>query len=340
MKRVFTFLVFVLCFADCIALAIKPSRTIELSVFAPKATECDGSRVLYPNSSVWINDQNLVVWLISTCGSHDPHKRKSFSVLVFINSDGKAQVLQRPETLLRISRGPAGTLLVGHGAIVDLIEPNLHVEQSIECPDKNLCAVFPSPSGSDESDFALCSIVSSTEHCDLFKGLPAARLPERGMNFPAQERGIPKDPYQVALTKAVSAWPDSPYARAWRVSENELWYFDRHGVLTNSIAGRSLAPVSSEQWTPKDSACTGEVSAFKPMRFLATCVGTHFYTDGDLDAIFGYSRIALFDVTSKQKLTSINGPVDATAALSPGGGRIAVIHRGRVKIWLNLYEVD
>lgn len=338
MKRVLTILALVFCLADCRAFALKPFRTIELSAFAPKASECDGSWVVFPNWSVWIDDENLVVWLISSCASQDPQKRKSLNELVFVNSDGKAQVLQKADNL-RLSRGPAGTVLVGHGATVDLVKPNLQVGQSIECPDNKLCAVFPSPLGSSESDFALCSIVSPTEHCDLYKGLPAARLSEHRIDLPAPDGEIPKDPYpNVALTERIST---SPYSHtAWRVGETEVWYFDNHGILTNSNAGRFPAPVSSQQWTPKDSNCTGEVSAIKPGRFLATCVGTHFYTDGDLDAIFGYSRIALFDVTSKQMLARIDGPAYTSAALSPDGRQIAVIHRERVRIRLRLFRVD
>ena len=328
-----------LCLADYNAFAIKPYKTLELSEFAPKASECDGRWGVYPQKSVWIDDENLVVRLYYTCASHDKQKRKSLSELVFINSDGNGQVLQSADNSLRFSRGPAGTALVGHGATVDLVKPNLQVEQSIECPDNKLCAIFPSPSGSSESDFALCSIVSPTEHCDLYKGLPAARLAEQTMDLPSPKVVIPKDPY---LNVAHSDWLStlSNSYKVWRISEKELWYFDYHGTLTNMIVGRSTTPVSSEQWTPKNSYCTGEVSAHKPIRFLATCAGTHFYTDGDLDAIFGYSRIALFDVTSKQMLTRIDGPAFTFAALSPDGRKIAVIHNERVKIRLRLFRVD
>ena len=339
MKRLLTILALVLCLADCRAFAIRPFRAIELSAFAPRASECDGSWAVFPNSSIWIDNENIVVWLISTCVSQDPQKRKSLSELVFINSDGKTQVLQKADMSLRFSRGPTGTVLVGHGATVDLVKPNLQVEQSIECPDNKVCAVFPSPSGLGESDFALCSIVGPAEHCDLYKGLPAARLSERGIDLPTSDGGIPKDPYPNVAQPVGSS--TSPFSHnAWRIGENEVWYFDSHGMLTNSIAGLSPAPVSSEQWTPKDSNCTGEVSALKPVRFLATCVGAHFYTDGDLDGIFGYSRIALFDVTSKQILARIDGPAYTSAALSPDGRKIAVIHRERVKIRLSLYRVD
>lgn len=337
MRKLLLILALAVCLTDSNASAITPFKTLDLSDFAPKPSWCDGSWVVFPNTAIWIDDKNLVAWLITTCTPEDRQKSKSLSELVFVTSDGKTQVLQVTDTL-RLGRGPAGTVLIGRGATVDLMKPNLQIEQSIECPGEKVCAVFPSPSGWDKSDFALCSVVSSSERCDFYKGVPA-QSSEPGADLPTQGAGIPRDPYpDVALEEGISA---SPYSRrAWRVGDDEVWYFDKQGTLTGSRTGRSPAPVSSERWTPKDGNCSGEMSAIKPRRFLATCVGAHVYTDGDLDSIFGYSRIALFDVTSKQILTRIDGPAYTSATLSPDGRQIAVIHRERVKIRLRLYRVE
>lgn len=337
MRKVLIMLALALCLADCNASAITPFKTLDLSTFAPKPTWCDGSWVLFPNTAVWIDDNNLVIWLIASCTPQDRQKSKSLSELVFVAIDGKAQVLQSTDTL-RLARGPAGTVLVGRGATVDLMRPNLKVEQSLQCPENKVCALFPSPTGTAKSDFALCSVFGTTEHCDFYRGLPA-QLSEPGADLATQGAGIPKDPYpNIAATYGIST---SPYSRtAWRVDGDQVWYFDKHGMLTSSQAGRSPEPVSSERWTPKDGNCTGEVSAIEPGRFLAICVGAHFYTDGDLDAIFGYSRIALFDVASKQIVAHIDGPAYTSATLSPDGRKIAVIHRERVKIRLRLYRTD
>lgn len=119
----------------------------------------------------------------------------------------------------------------------------------------------------------------------------------------------------------------------WKVTESDSWYFDPHGILTSLKSG---APVTQERWTPEGCYCTGELSVSKPRRFLATCIGTHFYTDGDLDSIFGYSRIALFDVDSRRMVWHINGPPYISTALSPSGKQIAIEHLGEV----SLYRVD
>jgi hypothetical protein len=67
-----------------------------------------------------------------------------------------------------------------------------------------------------------------------------------------------------------------------------------------------------------------------------TCIGTHFYTDGELDFIFGYSRIALFDVPSRRILARIDGRAYTWAALSPDGNLVAVLHGEKI----NFYRVN
>jgi hypothetical protein len=137
----------------------------------------------------------------------------------------------------------------------------------------------------------------------------------------------------------IAIWMHSGSRNAWCLDGRVLWYFDQHGTLTTIDANHVSTPVLSKQWVPKDSNCTGEVSTDKPQRFLASCVGAHFFSDGELDAIFGYSRIALFDVASKRILLRIDGPAFTSATVSPDGRKIATIHRGR-KITLRLYDVN
>ena len=212
---------------------------------------------------------------------------------------------------------------------------DLRTPQTIQCPNNKRCRIFPSPPGWTESDFAICS-----EQCDMYKGMPAVHVSTQPGSVSVANGAVQKDPYpNVAISENLPTSPSSP--TAWRVSDSDVWYFDVHGGLTRSSASGSTTPVSAEQWTPKSSNCTGEVSASMPKRFLATCVGAHFYTDGDLDAIFGYSRIALFDVTRRQLLVRIDGPAYTSAALSPNGRRIATIHRGsQAKVEVKLYSAD
>jgi hypothetical protein len=308
MKKMLTILALTFCFASGMANPVKPVKTVDLRSFHPEASECDGKWIVSPNRVLWMDNEHLVAWLTSYCASHDRRKIRFINELVFIDSTGLAKALQQADMSL-ISRGPGDSVLVQQGTTIDLMSPDLQIQQSIRCPDDKPCGVYPSPSGSSESDFAICSIVSSSEHCGFYRGLPAVRVSERTLDLAGRFLTSPY-PHTAATDGAANS------QTAWRV-----------------------APFSSEPWAPSNSNCTGESSAIGPPRFLVTCVGAHIFTDGEFDSIFGYSRIALFDVTSRRILARIDGPAYTWAALSPNGKQIASIHKGTT-ISVKLYRVE
>ena len=209
------------------------------------------------------------------------------------------------------------------------------VHQTIQCPTRVACDLYAPSANLPDSDFAICSENKPTETCDFYKGNPAKLLQGRTTVVPMFKGIFPVSPYQnVRIPEQTQSYPFPQ--TAWPGSGSDLWYFDPQGVLTILKADRSTAPVTALPWTPKDSACTGELSSADPRRFLAICIGAHFYSDGDLDAIFGYSRIALFDVGSRDFLMRLDGPAYTSAFLSPSGKLIATVHLGR----LRLYRVD
>lgn len=250
-----------------------------------------------------------------------------------IDTNGHIRYIRRDDAFA-VLRGTAGTVLVGHGNVIDLMDTELRTQQTITCStEKAPCSLFTPPSSAD-SDFAVYSQTASFQNCNFYRGQPAARAPEQASSFPITN-GVAHTPYkEVTLPDTIQT---STYNRAaWRVSKSETWYFDKRGELTSLNVDGATSPVSTEQWTPKESNCTGDPSTSEPRRFLAICVGTHFYTDGELDAIFGYSRIALFDVASRRILTRIDGAAYTFAASSPSGKLIAVTHDKKVR----LYRVD
>lgn len=232
-------------------------------------------------------------------------------------------------------RGPNGTLLIGDGRQVELFGLDLHSRQRIRCPiAEQLCAVYVPTLFDADSDFALCSLSADVENCSFYRGSPAQEMPQHAMSI-AIPNGIPQTPYgKVAYPGTAKISPQD--RSTWKVSSSETWYFDSKNALTSLGPNGSTSAVVTEAWTPEGSNCTGELSTVEPHRFLATCIGTHFYTDGDLDAIFGYSRIALFDVASRRILALINGRAYTWAALSPKGNLIAVLHGDKV----NFYRVN
>jgi hypothetical protein len=329
----------IVLFLVCCPLALsargpKPFEVVDLTNVKGDASGCDVKWTNLVNRVVWIDDGHLVAWLLTSCYSHEPKDRKSQEKLVFIDTNEHVRSIRRDDAFA-VLRGPAGTVLVGHGNVVDLMDPEIRTLQTITCPtEKVTCGLFIPLSSMAGSDFAVCSLTASFENCDFYRGQPAAQVPELASSFPITN-GIAHTPYKDRSLPDTSH--ASPYNRAaWKVSQSETWYFDNGGVLTSLSVNGATGPVSKEQWTPKESICTGDPSVSEPRRFLATCVGTHFYTDGDFDAFFGYSRIALFDVASRRILVRIDGAAYSSAVLSPSGKLIAVTHGNKVR----LFRVD
>jgi hypothetical protein len=215
---------------------------------------------------------------------------------------------------------------------VDLLALDLQQRQSISCPvAQQPCAVYVPATLNADSDFSVCSVSADLEECRFYRGFPAAEIPRSAARI-AIPSGIPHTPYEQLFYPGTGEI--SPQDRsAWKVSSSEIWYFDSENILTSRKSDGTITPVAAEQWTPKGSNCTGELSSSEPHRFLATCVGAHIYTDGDLDVLFGYSRIAIFDTASRRILARINGRAYTWAALSPKGKQVAVLHDGKVSFY-------
>jgi hypothetical protein len=319
----------VCCFPVFGAVKLKPFKIINLNAFDSDARECDVSWQATVHQALWIDEGHLVAWLFNSCNSHERTNRKFSSRLLFIETNGNVRSFRRDD-VFAISRGPTGMVFVGYGNEVDLVRLDMSTQQAFKCPnEKTPCQAFVPRLPSGDSDFALCSQAITIETCNFYQGLPAIPRPEETTSFEIKN-GITRSPYKEATIPS----PASPYDQlAWTVSESQTWYFDDEGTLAILKSSGFKIPVSIEHWTPKGSSCTGDLSVSEPRRFLATCVGTHFYTDGDFDAIFGYSRIALFDVASRRIIARIDGPAYIYAVLSPAGKIIAVNHGSSVRLY-------
>ena len=312
----------------------RPFQTIRLDALKPDPHGCDVKWRTFVNQMVWTDEDHLVAWLIFFCDSPSTKDRKSPTELAVFDTAGHVRSVWS-DFAFGFLPGPSGTLLVGHGGEANLLDHELRTQETMKCPMENVvCSIFIPPSRSSNSDFALCSYTSIEESCRFYQGLPSKLVLDRKLDTPPSN-GIPTDPYKREIFQAAgSVVPDN--RSAWKVSSSGRWYFDNHGRLTSQDSNGQIAPVSEEKWTPDYSNCTGDLSVSEPFRFLATCVGAHFYTDGALDGLFGYSRIALFDVASRQILARIDGPAYTSAILSPSGKLIAVEHEERI----HLYRVD
>jgi hypothetical protein len=305
----------------------KPLKTIDLNRVKIAAPERDSKWQGY-SKVFWLDDQHFAAFLsAATCsGAVAPcaaaHPQPSVEVAVF-DSAGAAQTAARRDGLISVARGPRGTIAGFSWGKIELLDTQLHLKQSLDCPNESKsCGITLAPSSAFNSEFAVCSNANAQQVCEFYRGWPAEKV--------------------SSGTTAVSA-AENPYTHAadvgnasWQVGDGETWSFN-NGLLTRAGVGRASSPVSSEDFVGKNGGnCEGQLSASEPRRFLAVCTGAHWYSDGMFDAIFGFSSVVLFDVPSGHQVMRIDGPAFTSAALSPSGKKVATLRGSKVR----LYEVD
>ncbi len=306
----------------------KPFRTIGLDAIKRDPAGCDRNWTPSLNRMIWIDEDHLVGSLSYRCNNADPKARKiQVELAVF---DTKGQARGRVDPITSIARGPAGTVVVGHGSEVAMMDTELRTMQTLACPaGPGSCLIFNPWWSSAVFDFALCPSDALKEDCFFYRGMPPDRLSGKSLVPPATPLAIGSRYEELTQSNygplRFGALP------AWRVGPDELWFFDDRGLLTMRDSKGSTRPIMTERW--KQAGCAGDLSVSEPRRFLAVCNGTHFYTDGDLDALFGYSRIALFDVASRSIIARIDGPSGTWATLSPSGRLIATWGGSKIRLY-------
>lgn len=276
----------------------------------------------------WTDEDHLVGSLYYLCNNPDPKARKAQVELAVFDTNGQARARVDPTT--SIARGPAGTVLVGHGSEVAIMDMELQTVQTLACPaGPGSCLIFNPWWSPAAFDFALCPSDALKEDCFFYRGMPPDRLSGKGL-APSVSGVAIGDRYEE-LTQSNYGPLRGGALPAWRVSADELWFFDDRGLLTMRDSKGSTRPIMKERW--KQAGCAGHLSVSEPRRFLAVCNGTHFYTDGDLDALFGYSRIALFDVATRSIIARIDGPSGTSATLSPSGSLIATWNGDKIRLY-------
>jgi hypothetical protein len=134
---------------------------------------------------VWLDENHLLAWLYFWCSNPDRGSRKIQSVVAIFDTNGHV-VSSNGDQIASVARGPVGTALIGHGRSgVDLVDVELHVQQTLLCPEGlSSCIIFTPPSPSAHSDLALCSSGGIGASCYFYRGNPAARVAERTFSSP------------------------------------------------------------------------------------------------------------------------------------------------------------
>lgn len=306
-----------------IAQSSAPLKTIDLNKIKIQGQACESKWGDGFSEVLWPDDQHLVVFLLAaSCSGGAAPIQPSAEVAVFDNA-GSAQAAAHLDGIISVSRGPRGTIAALSWGKIELLDTQLRLKQRLDCPNgSNSCGITLSPNSVFDTEFALCSTVSAQQICDFYRDWPSEKVPSK-----TAETSTYENPYTHA----------PHFGRGpWQVGGGETWSFD-NGRLMRVGVGKSSSPVSAEDFVGKNGGnCDGELSTSEPRRFLAMCNGTHWYSDGMFDSIFGFSRVILFDAPSGHQVMRIDGPAFTSAALSPSGKRDATLRGSKVR----LYDVD
>jgi hypothetical protein len=274
-----------------------PLKTIDLNRVKIYGQACESKWREGLSRVIWLDDQHFAAFhFAATCSD-------AREVAVF-DSAGFARAAARLDGLLSVSRGPRGTIAGVYPRKIELLDTQLRLKQRLDCPNgPKGCWITLAPNSALNSEFAVCSHSDAQQVCEFYRDWPAEKVSSGTTAISGTE-----DPY----THAVYIGHPS-----WQVGNGETWSFD-NGQLTRAGVGKASSLVSSKDFVGKNGGhCEGQLSASEPRRFLAVCTGTHWYSDGMLDAIFGFSRVVLFEVPSGHQVMRVNGPAFTSAALSP-----------------------
>jgi hypothetical protein len=300
----------------------KSFKTIDLNKAKIAGSTCQINLQDGLSSVIWLDEQHLVASSFSARCSSAPSIPPAAAEAVVFDITGSVQATDRRSGTMFFSKGPRGTIAALGSGEIELLDAQLHRQQTIECPNSSKgCGITLAPNSTFDSEFAVCSTIDQQEQvCDFYSGWPAVTF--------RQAKSQPENPYSHLVNSGLHT--------SWQVASGETWFFN-NGRLTASDANKVFSPVSSEDFVGKEGGgCDGHLSEVEPRRFLAVCTGTHWYSDGMFDAIFGFSRVVLFDVSTRSVIKRIDGPAYVSASLSPSGKRVAILKGGKVR----LYEAD
>ncbi len=297
----------------------KPFVTVDLIGQSSATGVCSPGSIPGGRRVFWVDDVHVAVVRICIARTQTDEGEQE----VFIVGTDRHVVRIRTDPGFVVTHGHIGTVLIRRKHDVEILDSSLRNVQTLKCPNEQIrCHVFLPPSPG-QTDFAICSIGKSIEACTFYAGRPATAMeiskPDSFAEGPYQELALPKE---VHLAHGAVA-----------VGEKETWFFDFEGLLMEVLPDGTTKQVSRERWAPSNSYCQGEVSIAEPRRFLATCRGAYVDTDGALDNIFGYTRVAVFDVSTRRIVLRIDGRANTWAALSPSGKLVAVTHGDKLQMY-------
>jgi hypothetical protein len=310
--------------ASCLMLScaaaqtLKPSKVLDLTKVKISGSACKVKHSSDFYNIQWIDDSRLLVaTLWERCDDAIPASVKKYETqAVLFDIKGTILVTVHSHASL-YAKGPHGTVAALQEGQIDLLDAQMHAVQTIPCPNTSkLCGISIAQSSTKEADFALCSSSDQSQQqiCDFYAGWPATKVRQEAL--PVRE-----NPFTHIASNE------------WQVLPGEKWFF-KNGQLTSLTQNWRRSLVNPTDFIGNNGGhCDGQLSEAIPMRFLATCIGTHWYSDGMFDAIFGFSHTLLFDVSTKSIIGRVDGSEFISSALSPSGRKVAILKGGKVRLY-------
>ena len=303
--------------SNATAQSLKPSKVIDLAHVNIAGSDCKTSLPDGFSNIQWLDDSRLLAstyWAHCEDGTDANQKKFETQAILF---DVKGTILATAHSHASMyTRGPHGTIAALQAGSIELLDVQMHSEQTIPCPksSKN-CGISLDQSSAANTDFAVCSSPDqSQQFCDFYTGWPAMKSRQAG------------SPVRVDPFTRVAA-------NSWQVSPSEKWLF-KGGYLTRINSDGSSSLVNSTDFVGNQGGgCNGQLTDASPRRFLATCVGTHWYSDGMFDNVFGFSHTVLFDVTTNSIIGRVDGSAFIESALSPSGRKIAILKGEKIRLY-------
>ena len=294
--------------SNATAQSLKPSNVIDLAHVKIAGSECKASLPDGFSNIQWLDDSRLLAstyWAHCDDGTDANPKKFETQAILF---DVKGTILATAHSHASMyTKGPHGMVAALQAGTIELLDAQMQAKQTIPCPNgSKSCGITLDQSSAANEEFALCSSSDqSQQFCDFYSGWPATK---------SRQAGLPVriDPFTRVA------------ANSWQVAPSENWLFNGgHLTRVNSAGSNSL--VNPTDFVGNNGGgCKGQLSDASPRRFLATCVGTHWYSDGMFDNIFGFSHTVLFDVTTNGVMGRIDGSAFIESALSLSGRKIAI----------------
>jgi hypothetical protein len=303
--------------SNAAAQSLKPSKAIDLAHVKIAGSECNASLPDGFSNIQWLDDSRLLAstyWAHCNDGTEANPKKFETQTVLF---DVKGTILATAHSHASMyTRGPHGTVAALQAGAIELLDAQMHAEQTMPCPNSSKsCGISLAQPSAASADFALCSASDqSQQFCDFYTGWPATK---------SRQTGLPVriDPFTRVA------------ANSWQISPSEIWLF-KGGHLTRVNSDGSNSLVNSTDFVGENGGgCKGQLSDASPRRFLATCVGTHWYSDGMFDNIFGFSHTVLFDVTTNSVIGRIDGSAFVESGLSPSGRKIAILKGAKIRLY-------